>query len=68
MIKRQRSMLKHCDLPWVFGKYKDVPQLQEWSGFMELLTKDKLYEKSRIIFFDHLSITQQGIITRFIQL
>lgn len=44
------SMLRNSDiLLWMYKKWKRL-KVPGWSGFMEYLTKDEIYWKSRIIY------------------
>lgn len=44
------SMLRNSDVLWMYAKWKNLSDIPGWSGFMENLTKEEAYTKSRILF------------------
>jgi hypothetical protein len=45
------SMLRNADVLWLYAKWNNVENIPGWSGYMENLTVDEPYSKSRILFF-----------------
>ncbi|GBM41399.1 hypothetical protein AVEN_62691-1 [Araneus ventricosus] len=40
------SNLQNSDVVWIYAKYKEVLQIPEWSGLMELLTQHEEHYES----------------------